>query len=62
MTGVHLPVPIACAVRMLSSERDLAMYDMYPWNRPEEHRPEDEAPDPVQTALDRRDNGGVPVR
>ena len=39
------------------------MYDMYPWNRPEEHpRHEDEAPDAVQTALDRRDNGGLPIR
>ncbi|MET8143149.1 hypothetical protein ABZU32_22840 [Sphaerisporangium sp. NPDC005288] len=38
------------------------MYDMYPWNSPttEEHRHEDETPDPVQTALDRRDNGGLP--
>lgn len=46
------------------------MYDMYPWNRtdehrrnrPEERRREDETPDPVQVALDRRDNGGVPAR
>lgn len=40
------------------------MYDMYAWNRQhpaEEH--EHEAADAVQTALDRRDNGGaVPSR
>jgi hypothetical protein len=35
------------------------MYDMYAWSRqnpPEEY--EQEASDAVQTALDRRDNGG----
>jgi hypothetical protein len=36
------------------------MYDMYTWNRPE--NPEDEAAAALQTALDRRDNGGVPRR
>lgn len=36
------------------------MYDMYPWNRPEDA--EDEAAQALQTALDRRDNGGVPTR
>jgi hypothetical protein len=34
------------------------MYDMYAWNRSEEH--EDEAAEALQTALDRRDNGGAP--
>jgi hypothetical protein len=34
------------------------VYDMYPWNRAEEH--EEEAAEAVQTALDRRDNGGSP--
>jgi hypothetical protein len=34
------------------------MYDMYAWNRAEEH--EDEAAAAVQIALDRRDNGGAP--
>ncbi|MER5426393.1 hypothetical protein [Streptosporangium roseum] len=38
----------------------IAMYDMYPWNRSEET--EDEAADALQTALDRRDNGGAPTR
>ena len=39
------------------------MYDMYPWDRAEEHHHYDEeTPDPVQTALDRRDNGGEPIR
>ncbi|MDP9865499.1 MULTISPECIES: hypothetical protein [Streptosporangium] len=38
----------------------IAMYDMYPWNRPEDA--EDEAADALQTALDRRDNGGAPTR
>ncbi|MFC4533661.1 hypothetical protein [Sphaerisporangium dianthi] len=39
------------------------MYDMYPWDRPnaEEHRHDEETPDAVQIALDRRDNGGLPV-
>jgi hypothetical protein len=38
------------------------MYDMYPWDRPDEHHhAEEETPDPVQTALDRRDNGGAPA-
>lgn len=32
----------------------------YRWNRPEEER--DEAADAVQFALDRRDNGGSPIR
>lgn len=36
------------------------MYDMYPWNRAEEV--EDEAAEALQTALDRRDNGGAPIR
>jgi len=36
------------------------MYDMYPWNRPEDDN--DEAIDAVQFALDRRDNGGAPSR
>lgn len=36
------------------------MYDMYPWNRPDET--EDEATDALQVALDRRDNGGAPTR
>ncbi len=36
------------------------MYDMYPWNSPEDVR--DEAADALQTALDRRDNGGAPER
>ncbi|GAA4223630.1 hypothetical protein GCM10023075_17390 [Streptosporangium album] len=43
-----------------ATEMRIAMYDMYPWNRPEET--EDEAADALQTALDRRDNGGVPTR
>ncbi|GAA1266710.1 hypothetical protein GCM10009677_18750 [Sphaerisporangium rubeum] len=40
------------------------MYDMYPWDRAEEHHhhTDEETPDPVQTALDRRDNGGEPIR
>ncbi len=39
------------------------MYDMYPWNRPaEEHHHEDDTPNPVQAALDLRDNGGEPTR
>ncbi|MEZ0074327.1 hypothetical protein ABH927_003687 [Planotetraspora sp. GP83] len=36
------------------------MYEMYPWNSPEET--EDEATVALQTALDRRDNGGSPQR
>jgi hypothetical protein len=36
------------------------MYDMYPWNRPEEAK-KDEATNALQTALDRRDNGGAPT-
>ncbi|GGS58645.1 hypothetical protein GCM10010156_16640 [Planobispora rosea] len=39
---------------------EIAMYDMYPWNRSEDA--EDEAADALQTALDRRDNGGAPTR
>ncbi|GII61971.1 hypothetical protein Ssi03_53350 [Sphaerisporangium siamense] len=36
------------------------MYEMYPWDAPEEQQHhEDEAPRAVQTALDRRDNGGA---
>ncbi len=35
------------------------MYDMYAWNRNDEH--EQEATDAVQTALDLRDNGGRPA-
>ncbi|GAA0992511.1 hypothetical protein GCM10009555_081710 [Acrocarpospora macrocephala] len=43
------------------------MYDMYPWNnRPGHNHPiderQDEAADALQTALDRRDNGGSPQR
>jgi hypothetical protein len=34
------------------------MYEMYPWNRADEH--EDEAAQALQEALDRRDNGGAP--
>jgi hypothetical protein len=34
------------------------MYEMYPWNRSDEH--DDEAAEALQMALDRRDNGGVP--
>lgn len=34
------------------------MYDMYPWNRADDH--EEEAAQALQTALDRRDNGGSP--
>ncbi|MFB9200771.1 hypothetical protein ACFFV7_06165 [Nonomuraea spiralis] len=34
------------------------MYDMYAWNRTEEQ--ENEAAEALQTALDRRDNGGAP--
>ncbi|SPL92289.1 unnamed protein product [[Actinomadura] parvosata subsp. kistnae] len=34
------------------------MYDMYAWNRTEEQQ--DEAAEALQTALDRRDNGGAP--
>ncbi len=34
------------------------MYEMYSWNGADEH--EDEAAQALQTALDRRDNGGVP--
>lgn len=34
------------------------MYEMYAWNSSEEH--EDEAAQALQTALDRRDNGGAP--
>jgi hypothetical protein len=35
------------------------MYDMYAWSRNDDH--EEEAIDAVQTALDRRDNGGRPT-
>lgn len=35
------------------------MYEMYPWNAPEET--EDEAVEAVQLSLDRRDNGGQPT-
>ncbi|GAA4188924.1 hypothetical protein GCM10022252_24970 [Streptosporangium oxazolinicum] len=49
----HLPCSHATETRF-------AMYDMYPWNRPDET--EDEAIDALQTALDRRDNGGAPSR
>ncbi len=35
------------------------MYEMYPWNRSEEGK--DEAAEALQTALDRRDNGGAPT-
>jgi hypothetical protein len=38
------------------------MYDMYPWNRPEEAKKDDETTNALQTALDRRDNGGAPTR
>ncbi|GAA3425158.1 hypothetical protein GCM10018953_23410 [Streptosporangium nondiastaticum] len=55
MTGV--PSHIS---RSPVNETRLVMYDMYPWNRPEENK--DEAADALQTALDRRDNGGVPIR
>ncbi len=34
------------------------MYDMYAWNGAEDT--EDEAAEALQTALDRRDNGGAP--
>ncbi|SET28057.1 hypothetical protein SAMN05421811_102609 [Nonomuraea wenchangensis] len=34
------------------------MYEMYAWNRAEDHK--DEAAEALQTALDRRDNGGAP--
>ncbi len=34
------------------------MYDMYAWNSTDEN--EDEAAEALQTALDRRDNGGAP--
>lgn len=34
------------------------MYDMYPEWGPARHRTDDGARDAVQTALDRRDNGG----
>lgn len=34
------------------------MYEMYPWNALEDA--EDEAATALQTALDRRDNGGAP--
>ncbi|SDK13776.1 hypothetical protein SAMN05421869_11457 [Nonomuraea jiangxiensis] len=34
------------------------MYETHAANRPEEH--EDKAAEAVQTALDRRDNGGAP--
>ncbi|MET7461638.1 hypothetical protein [Nonomuraea sp. 3-1Str] len=34
------------------------MYEMYSWNGAEER--DDEAAEAVQTALDRRDNGGAP--
>jgi hypothetical protein len=34
------------------------MYEMDAWNRAEEYA--DEAAEAVQTALDRRDNGGAP--
>ncbi|MFC0550122.1 hypothetical protein ACFFHJ_04400 [Planotetraspora thailandica] len=37
-----------------------AMYEMYPWNRPEDA--EDEAAAALQIAIDRRDNGGSPQR
>jgi hypothetical protein len=36
------------------------MYEMYPWNPPEEEN--EEAAAAVQFALDRRDNGGSPAR
>ncbi|MDP9849448.1 hypothetical protein J2853_008659 [Streptosporangium lutulentum] len=35
------------------------MYEMYSWDRPDET--EDEAAQALQTALDRRDNGGAPT-
>lgn len=38
------------------------MYEMYYWNAREEHTHEEEAPQAVQIALDRRDNGGAPAR
>ncbi len=34
------------------------MYEMYSWNRAEDNQ--DEAAEALQTALDRRDNGGAP--
>ncbi|MFG3440188.1 hypothetical protein ACGF0J_23315 [Nonomuraea sp. NPDC047897] len=34
------------------------MYEMYPYNRADER--DDEAAEALQTALDRRDNGGAP--
>ncbi len=34
------------------------MYEMYAWNATDET--EDEATEALQTALDRRDNGGAP--
>ncbi|GLX97564.1 hypothetical protein Hesp01_55140 [Herbidospora sp. NBRC 101105] len=42
------------------SELETLMYDMYPWNRPEDT--DDEVAEALQTALDRRDNGGSPER
>lgn len=36
------------------------MYEMYPWNAPDET--DDEAAEAIQFALDRRDNGGTPAR
>ncbi|GIH78690.1 hypothetical protein Plo01_51190 [Planobispora longispora] len=50
----HLP-PCSHATR-----DEIAMYDMYPWNRSDDAK--DEAADALQTALDRRDNGGESAR
>ncbi|MEU1876120.1 hypothetical protein ABZ470_02335 [Streptosporangium sp. NPDC020072] len=44
--------------QLRANETRSVMYDMYPWNRPEDN--ENEAAQALQTALDRRDNGGVP--
>ncbi|GAA0921769.1 hypothetical protein GCM10009560_20750 [Nonomuraea longicatena] len=58
------PVGFATGIRHLPSpahpRREITMYEMYPWNRADEH--EDEAAEAVQFALDRRDNGGTPDR
>ncbi|GAA3123710.1 hypothetical protein GCM10010466_13240 [Planomonospora alba] len=43
-----------------ATEMRIAMYDMYPWNSPEDAK--EEAAEALQAALDRRDNGGAPIR
>ena len=53
-------VIVACARRTHFLRIRCTMYEMYPWNPPEEEN--EEAVAAVQIALDRRDNGGSPAR